>query len=42
MENETHKNPHPVTYQSMTPITTREFNSHQRLLLNICTLPTYR
>jgi len=40
MENKTHKNPHPVTYQSMTFMTTGEFNSHQLLLLNICTLPT--
>jgi len=32
--------PHPVMYQSMTPMTTRGINSHQRLLLVICTLPT--
>jgi len=30
-ENITHKYPHPVTYQSMTPMTTRGINSHQRL-----------
>jgi len=36
----TYKYPYPVTYQSMTPKTTRGINSHQRLLLSICTLPT--
>jgi len=39
-KNRTHKYPHPVTYQSMTPMTTRRINSHQRLLQVICTLPT--
>jgi len=33
-------NPHLITYQSMTPMTTRGINSHQRLLLVICMLPT--
>jgi len=39
-ENKTYNYPHPVTYQSMTANTTRGINSHQRLLLVICTLPT--
>jgi len=39
-KNKTHKYPHPVTYQSMTPMTTRGINSHQQLLLDICMLPT--
>jgi len=34
------QNPHPVTYHS-DPKTTRErVNSHQQLILVICTLPT--
>jgi len=39
-EDKTYKYPHPVTYQSITPMTTQGINSHQRLLLHICTLPT--
>jgi len=39
-ENKTYKYPHPITYQSMTPKATWGINSHQRLLLVICRLPT--
>ena len=36
------KNPHPVTYQSDPKTTHVRVNSHQQLILVICTLPTQR